>query len=50
MTTLTLPPTHPGPIICAARETRPEGQFECVRPPGHVDQGHYWVLLNRGRA
>lgn len=41
----------PDPVICAARETRADGNYECVRPPVHVDQPHYWVLLNtRGRV
>lgn len=46
----TLPPTNPGPIICAAREQRADGTHEYVRPPGHVNQGHYWVLLVRTGA
>lgn len=32
-------------VICGAKETRPDGRYECVRPPGHDDQAHYWVRL-----
>ena len=43
-----LPPTHPGPIVCGQRETRTDGNYECIRPPEHPDQAHYWVRLSQG--
>lgn len=43
-------PTYP-PVVCGARETRPEGQYECIRPPEHTDQPHVWFrLVTRGSA
>jgi hypothetical protein len=39
---------HPA-VICAARETRPDGNYECVRPPEHPEHAHYWVKLCTGR-
>lgn len=37
--------TAPEPVICAARETRNDATYECVRPPDHPNLGHYWVRL-----
>jgi hypothetical protein len=36
---------HPFPVVCGARETRPEGTFECVMPTPHPDKGHVYVRL-----
>lgn len=38
------------PVICGARETRPDGSFECVRPPQHEDVAHYWVRLTQRKS
>lgn len=33
-------------VICGARETRPDGSYECVGHPHH-EGNHYWVRLVR---
>lgn len=34
-----------GPVVCGQRETRGDGNYECVRPPSHDSEAHYWVRL-----
>jgi hypothetical protein len=46
---MTEPTAHPK-VVCGERETRPDGNWECVRPPLHPGEGHYWVRLATGEA
>jgi hypothetical protein len=36
---------YPFPVVCGARQTLADGQYECVRPPPHPDKAHAWVRL-----
>lgn len=36
-------------VVYGERETRTDGTHECVRPPEHPDEAHYWIKLNVGR-
>jgi hypothetical protein len=35
----------PEPVICGTRETRPDGNYECIERPEHTDRGHVWFRL-----
>ena len=48
MTTTAPEPNWP-PVVCGARETRTDGNYECVREPVRPDFPHYFQKLNTGR-